>query len=60
MTALGNAMFSLNDAEVFARKYVYLSLDVILDVICSSKLTASASWDRKFEKMTADKYPHLF
>ena len=29
--------------------YGYLSLDII----CSSKLTVSASWNRKFEKMTA-------
>ena len=36
--------------------YGYLSLDII----CSSKLTVSASWNRKFVKMTADKYPHLF
>ena len=36
--------------------YGYLSLDII----CSSKLTVSASWNRKFEKMTADKYLHLF
>ena len=36
--------------------YGYLSLDII----CSSKPTVSASWNRKFEKMTADKYLHLF
>ena len=36
--------------------YGYLSLDII----CSSKLTVSASWNRKFEKMTTRKYPHLF
>ena len=36
--------------------YGYLSLDII----CSSKLTVSASWYRKFEKMTANKYPQLF
>ena len=35
----------------------YLSLDII----CSSKPTLnSASWNRNFEKMTADKYPQLF
>ena len=41
----------------FARKYVQI---FVLGIICSSKLTVSTSWNRKFEKMTADKYPHLF